>query len=60
MRGCNTKKIIVISSSEVMNYETTLTFDLTHNKMVTSILTECLLYHLRIQTAELDVNVHNT
>ena len=32
----------------------------TQFEISTSILTECLLYQLRIQTVELDLNFHNT
>ena len=64
MRGVIQNKIkIVISSSEVMRLEIIrrrLILHMIKTQLEISTLTECLLYHLRIQTVELDVNVHNT
>ena len=64
MRGVIQNKIkIVISSLEVMRLEIIrrrLILHLIKTQLEISTLTECLLYHLRIQTVELDVNVHNT
>ena len=64
MRGVIQNKIkIVISSSEVMRLEIIrrrLILHMIKTQIEISTLTECLLYHLRIQTVELDVNVHNT
>ena len=64
MRGVIQNKIkIVISSSEVMRLEIIrrrLILHMIKTQLEISTLTECLLYHLRIQTVEFDVNVHNT
>ena len=64
MRGVIQNKIkIVISSLEVMRLEIIrrrLILHLIKTQLEISTLTECLLHHLRIQTVELDVNVHNT
>ena len=64
MRGVIQNKIkIVISSSEVMRLEIIrrrLILHMIKTQLEISTLTECLLYHLRIKTVELDVNVHNT
>ena len=57
------KTKIVISSSEVMRLEIIrrrLILHMIKTQLEISTLTEYLLYHLIIQTVELDVNVHNT
>ena len=64
MRGVIQNKIkIVISSSEVMRLviiRRRLILHMIKTQLEISTLTEYLLYHLRIQTVELDVNVYNT
>ena len=63
MRGVIQNKIkIVISSSEVMRLviiRRRLILHMIKTQLEISTLTEYLLYHLRIQTVELDVNVYN-
>ena len=64
MRDVIQNKIkIVISSSEVMRLviiRRRLILHMIKTQLEISTLTEYLLYHLRIQTVELDVNVYNT